>query len=264
MSSKKQRIGRNPGATRVTFADFKAAALCSRRKVGGRELAFARDLLDAARSNAQACELLYAQQQYAESVQLLQQAAEKVNKAFLLLTGLAGIDELKAVGHSAVKASELTLQRAAPIDTFLSDLNPDLDSHLPVVIPGEVARATEKSIMETVDMSERRARVQYSEITGWLERERKKGRLDAQVADRIDKVVQKEEQMVSYAVCTAIAYYTSPHAVSSRYPGKLGPKDYTPDLGIVAATPRLLDIVVRAVSAIEGTLVPGSVDLKTS
>jgi hypothetical protein len=240
----------------MTFNDFRTATLSSRREVGQEDIYYSEELLDAARSNLQACRLLYAKRQYAESVLLLQQAAEKVTKAFLLLTGLTGIADLKTAGHSAVKTSALILERAAPFEVFLSDFERGSDHLNSIVIPIEVAQASEESIMETVADSEKRARELTSKLVDWLKEEKTSGHMDAQTGRRFNLVMEFTDQIVSYAVCTAITYYTSSHAVSSRYPGMLSPKDYNLDLGIVAATPRLLEITDRAISAVERVLLP--------
>jgi len=242
-------------APKGNFEDFKTAVLSCRLKVGSSELRYARELLDAAKSNIRSCQILYEHGQYAESIFLLEQAAEKADKALLLSAGLFNKKDLTSVGHDASKTSNLVLERGASLIDFTSVFDPRPDNPDAVTTRGksavEVARSSRTSIMETVAESEKYAREYFANLDDWLHEENKTGRIAGEIGRRLESADLLIEAIVSYGKCVMITHFTSPHAVSARYPVKMGPKDYTADLGIVAATPDLASIVEQAISAVE-------------
>ena len=242
----------------VSFNDFIVAAMDCRLKVGSAEQKYAKELLDAAKSNVRSCRILHDQQQYAESIFLLEQAAEKTDKSLLLAAGLFNINDLMKVGHDAFKASNLALERGAPLGDFMSSLDPRSDDPDSVRIrgrtPAEIARASESSIMATVTEGEEYAREYFVSIHDWLKKQKGTIQVGEGVRKRIESLDLFTEAIIWYSVCVTITHYTSVHAVSARYPGKLGPKDYTTSLGIVAATPRLSVIVERAIAGLEESM----------
>jgi HEPN domain-containing protein len=211
------------------------------------------DLLGYAKSDLDSCGGEYERGQYRVSIMLLQQASEKACKSLLLLVGLSEKNDLRGYGHSSTKLGKAVLTKTDPFVHLLEYFDPSPDGVGLEAIEkrereiGEIALASRESIIEFVTESEEYAKDLLESVEVKL---RKSKKLGVRTAD-VDAAFRSTKVMAFITPIFSIAFFTSPHAVSTRYPGRPSLEDYTPKLGIVGATPRLTIMLDKAIEAIK-------------
>jgi HEPN domain-containing protein len=207
----------------------------------------AMDLLAKAKSDLKSCQILYGHGQYSDSVLFLQQASEKACKSFFLFFGLLPENDLKKVGHSSKKIMERAAQRGDAYTQIMGYFDPYPKGEKKI---SEIALATKESIMGDIADHEQEAKTILKNVEAWVRQLKESGH-NAVDAEKVEKIARLERVLGPIFPVFSIVKFTSPHAESARYPVKS--IEYTPKLGIVDAMPELIDILERAVRAIEVT-----------
>lgn len=202
------------------------------------------DFLYEAGRDVESYKQLYSKKLYPHAIYHLQQAVEKAAKGYVLLEGYYKVRELKKI---TIHQSPQIFLEAVLGETGIKDLAGQLtDETLKTKISdAEVTMSDEDKRLEI-------ARMSYSDILRLLsqiDQYRKiVEQIDKSITDGVQNMITtllpKPSLFQTISSMTAIfilAIITFPHEAYTRYPdGRMVPRDYTYDLGIVRATPRIM------------------------
>jgi hypothetical protein len=230
----------------------------------------ARAFLECARMDINASKLLYREKDYSNAVYHLQQATEKLAKAYFMLFPSSSYDEIRAIQHTTPRVflDFMSKSKAKPLIYRLKSLLPsidfgDLDEILDIVktikksqTQVEIARLSNKEIKELLKIPDlilpSKGENGFEDILRDL----------GMTVEEIEEVVRKEAQsentyaqaltgpslknkinnagnhmirlMYYFITLYVLAIITFPHESFTRYPDKeVKPAEYAKGLGIV-------------------------------
>lgn len=231
------------------------------------------NFLKCAKDDLDACEILYKNKKYARSTYFLQQAVEKASKAYVLNIGNFTKKEIRNISHNSPDAFVKLLGKMVRYVDIIHDIYPDMKTDtkgIEQLIKDkkkrlELAKANYKSfqvifkmydnILEALELKMQDMATLINDIS--LQDVLKEGLKD--VSENIEEHVDNKDNReiiescdvesikklildsVDHSMLYILAGFTFPHEQFTRYPdGKLKPFDYTMDLGIVQATPKII------------------------
>ncbi|NYZ75860.1 HEPN domain-containing protein [Candidatus Micrarchaeota archaeon] len=217
------------------------------------------EYLDCAEMDLAASEKLYQEQIFSLSAYHLQQAVEKTAKAQALLLGVVTRKEL--IGKVSHESPQIF------IELLKKEWVVEFTSIIKVIDPSAKTDSSGLSkIVDSKDETLEIARKPYKEIM--------------ELTESIDKIKQATSDKMLNVMNTMLEGYdiplpesfsavwafldlymlsmvTYPHATFTRYPdGELKPKDYVKGLGIVDATPELIEKMKVVMPAIRNYVIP--------
>lgn len=209
-------------------------------------------LLSIAEDDLKASEILYKQGLYSQATYHLAQCVEKAAKAFALSFGIITGDELKRLGHRTPRAflkildeseigelaKALTQQYAPKATVDTTDYR-----HLVYQEPLKIARMSYEEIrllLDTLQKIEKDVTNSLSSILGLFQ----KMLPNSDIPELFSKIP------TDFVGLWLIASITFPHQEYTRYfDPKLAidPSEYTEEMGIVKALPRLIETTKRCI-----------------
>jgi HEPN domain-containing protein len=226
--------------------------------------------LNAAEIDLKASRLMFNHGLYAPSTYHLQQAVEKMVKAFLLHIELMSPSEIRGISHNSLLGLILLGEKVSPATEILSNHLKGIETDLSILDSfnndEEVSRYTKKQIDVFLTMFDSTWTIGSIgdlalQLTGDPEAFKKLQEAAIfnyerpNVAEKCESTIAPSSGSTSQIAFMTLglillAIPTFPHEAHTRYPydeGHLGPSDYTMELGIVSSTPALLDRIDRAI-----------------
>jgi len=247
-------------------------------------LTLADDFIKCARDDLTVCRFLYENKKYSYSTYFLQQCAEKTSKAYVLYFGGFTKNDLFTISHNSLKAFLLLLERMSSLVTKIHNLYPDIqtstaDIYKLIKDPKnrlEMAKITYEnfqSIFQFYEKCKKEMSLKFESIPELLENlnlvellknfskalsidleKELNGKNTSKILkDYVDFEKTKKIllETIDFTLLYFIAAYTYTHEEFTRYPDKeIKPRDYTDDLGVVKATPELIDHLDRIINNI--------------
>jgi HEPN domain-containing protein len=246
------------------------------------------DLLFIANEDLKVCELLHDSNKYPYAIEKLQQSVEKASKAYVLYHGNFSKKEIRKIRHNSVDAFVMLLDKMGEYITIVKKMYPDMKTDtndLKNLIKDdkkrlELSKADYKSYEVIFTMFDNIRKSFYEQLDdifpliedfslqGLLKEGLKDSKYD--VSDYINGKDNKEiinqftdlnwiksfiMHNLDFIMLYTIAGFTFPHFKFTRYPDEdMEPSDYTPDLGIVKATPELVTHLKRIYASIDDCL----------
>lgn len=200
----------------------------------------AKAFLECAKQDIIASRILYKNKIYSLSVFHLQQSVEKLLKALLIHNGICDLDDLKEISHDSWRAMEVLSTRASHQIPFKEqNKKQELVPGLTSIIKKNPELVATMSYDEIISMIEKTEEIRIYLLKSLL-KSLDNGFGDSVLSKRKRKKVAIDFLNAMATIITA-SLIISPHETYARYPdGPLKPSHYTPDLGIVKATPFLV------------------------
>ena len=209
-----------------------------------------------AKRDLQVTELLYDKKLYAHATYNLQQAAEKITKAWCLFAGFIEEKELTEVSHKTPRA-------------FLKALKSKIGNLAIQLIKSSKSNYTiEINMLEEIinKKTDEISRLKHDDIISMFEAvtniEHILNNEFYKYVNIISKKAIKEivNIMMAFSWIYILSIITFPHVETTRYPdtkgrkNALNPSDYTLELGIVKATPKILPHLNRSINTLSSLL----------
>jgi len=216
-----------------------------------------KEFLECSKKDIVACKLLYKKGQFSTSTYHLQQAVEKIAKSFGLYHGFINIKDLKPIGHDTLKSINYMVK------------NPLISSAIPIIKdnfhPGLKDDLTNlENLWKNKEKRIAIANASYEEIMTIINLTRQiKDNIYANEMPKYDDLKEITNDFYyldftfDFLPLVMLFAYTFPHEEFTRYPKlekeseNLTPFDYSKKLGIVKATPEIIEILEDMSSRIE-------------
>ncbi len=205
------------------------------------------DFLDEANRDIKSCRILYSKKIYSHAVYHFQQAVEKAMKGYCLGLGILSIEEIKF--HDTPYVLLKGIFEKTGIKGMLQSSNVESKSLLDKAWEAkdnrekllEIARMPfEQIIYELNNIDNDRQKIEL--IRGSLIR------LAVHININSETLPLEFTTLPAMASLYRLGSMSFPHEAFTRYPdGDMTPRDYTADLGVVKAIPKLNDYLVPAI-----------------
>jgi hypothetical protein len=249
----------------------------------------ASNFLECAKQDLASCKILYQEKQFSQSTYHLQQAVEKTTKSYVLYWWKFNQKDMKIIKHDSLNAFLMLLDRMSKYVDIAKKMYPALktdNSDVKNILKDEkkrieLAKADYKvfqamfKLFDDTKIAFENALNNVQEILAPfnISKSLKIGLKDTS-SKEINKLVNGKSNSeilktffnrestlnflnknLDFCLLYTIAGMTFPHEEYTRYPDKeIKPTDYTMDLGIVKATPELINHMERIIHDIEITI----------
>lgn len=201
------------------------------------------DFLCEAERDIKSCTLLYSKKIYPHATYHLQQGIEKATKAYVLLEGFVRAREMREI-----------MTHDSPSVFLIATLEKTGIKELAKQLPNSSMIAEIVNAEDTMGDEEKRleiAKTSYDDVSRWLSAidqfKNTFGRIEEVISSIVREalgrplppsVLRSIPSLMSLAILGVISF---PHEAYTRYPErKMVPNDYTRELGIVRATPKMV------------------------
>lgn len=236
------------------------------------------EYLAVAKRDLNSSKLLYANEDYPNSIYLLQQAVEKTTKAVSLVFSLLEEKDFRGSGpdkisHKTPRAFIKIVKSDSlkPYIDLVKSQHPGLQtdtSKIETLIeknPLELARLSKNeirqciSLIQTLEVSllSKDTVTQINVITdSAITKAKEVDNVDDKL-DALSSIMKEHGSLILRVMLSFISLYllsaiTFPHATYTRYPSdSLSPKDYTKELGIVDTTPAIWEELGKVIKSLE-------------
>ena len=249
-------------------------------------LKLSEDFIKCAKEDLESCKILYEKGKYAHSTYLLQQAAEKTTKGFVLFYGKFTKNDMYTIKHNSVKAFIMLLDRMESLTGSMKSLYPSIktdSSDLKKKLKKPKTRVelakTNYEILKIMFNFQKNCNKKFKDslediysflapydVSKTIQKSLKDLSLEEineeiknkDSTEILEKYFNKENTLnflsksIDLALLYLIAAYTFPHAEFTRYPDReIKPWEYTKEMGIVKATPELISHLSRIIKNLE-------------
>jgi len=219
------------------------------KEVSDENIDLGKEYLECSKMDIEASKKLYKNEQFSTSTYHIQQAVEKIAKSFGLYHGFINVKDLKPIGHNTLKSINYMIK------------NPLISSALPIM-KNNFHLGLKNDLSDIEDLwknKEKRiaiANASYEEIMTIINLTRQiKDNIYAKEIPKFDdlKEITNDFYFLDFTFdflpLVILFAYTFPHEEFTRYPKlekeskNLTPFDYNEKLGIVTATPEIIEIL---------------------
>jgi len=211
------------------------------------------EFLNEASRDIRSCKILRAKKQYAHSAYHLQQAAEKAIKGYVILEGFYKSNELKDLmtHESPIVALKALFHKTGVINLANKLADPTMITQIKTA---EAAIGNEVVQLEIARFNQSQIRGYLSEIKQYQKTADsiEKNLNDALIKSGFKPITHADfKRTTSLTPLIIISMITFPHWVYTRYPdGKMTPREYTRNLGIIRDMGKILNVLEREISNI--------------
>ena len=211
-------------------------------------------LMKLSRQDILACRILHEKELYNLSVYHLQQAVEKGTKAYGLILSL-DTDETFSVKHNSPAVYSKMLEKMWPMLDIIQQINPDLKGHYSDIIKItsdktkklEIAKLSPETIKQILLLIKNLNVTLGSDETKTDANKVIEGAKERfpQLSQELELAYYDSEFISHFLILFALSFITFPHEAYTRYSDNIlfGPDNYTKDLGIVATSLELCDLL---------------------
>jgi len=209
-----------------------------------------RDWIKSSKEDIESCKVLYQNRLYSGSTYHLQQATEKVIKAYLLAFRISDEKSLRKIGHATPNAyidliKQSWAQRLAEILSNTAKREVKSDTI-------QVENLLKKDTLKLAKMSGDEIRLNL-ELMNRIENNPKVTQYK-RILNRIFKKGNFLDVVLNFSFLYILSFITFVHQKTTRYPdGEMKPSDYKEGLGIVDTTEEIIERLNKCVNSLEKT-----------